>query len=138
VRAAFDGGSLTSDPGVLVLAEIVRRLGIADRLAGCLSDLRDPDRIRHTLAEIIRFRTLMIAAGYVTKMVALIKVSSRGLRLPRQPRHARRPRRQAPALPAGAACPRTNLSRQPSNPDCMGPRRHTPTRLNRLLRTPHE
>jgi hypothetical protein len=75
VRAAFDGGSLTSDPGVLVLAEIVRRLGIADRLAGCLSDLRDPDRIRHTLAEIIRFRTLMIAAGYVTKMVALIKVS---------------------------------------------------------------
>lgn len=64
VRAAFDGGSLTSDAGVLVLAEIERRLGIADRLAGCLSDPRDPDRIRHTLAEIIRFRTLMIAAGY--------------------------------------------------------------------------
>ena len=64
VHAAFDGGSLTSDAGVLVLAEIERRLGIADRLAGCLSDPRDPDRIRHTLAEIIRFRTLMIAAGY--------------------------------------------------------------------------
>lgn len=64
VRAAFDGGSLTSDAGVLVLAEIERRLGIAERLAGCLSDPRDPDRVRHTLAEIIRFRTLMIAAGY--------------------------------------------------------------------------
>ena len=64
VRAAFDGGSLTSDAGVVVLAEIEGRLGIADRLAGCLSDPRDPDRIRHTLAEIIRFRTLMIAAGY--------------------------------------------------------------------------
>ena len=64
VRAAFDGGSLTSDAGVLVLAEIERRLGIAERLAGCLSDPRDPDRTRHTLAEIIRFRTLMIAAGY--------------------------------------------------------------------------
>lgn len=56
VRAAFDGGSLTSDAGVLVLAEIERRLGIADRLAGCLSDPRDPDRVRHTLAEIIRKR----------------------------------------------------------------------------------
>lgn len=64
VHAAFDGGSLTSDAGVLVLAEIERRLGIAERLAGCLSDPRDPGRVRHTLADIIRFRTLMIAAGY--------------------------------------------------------------------------
>jgi len=63
-RAAFDGGSLTSDAGVLVLAEIERRLGIAERLAGCLSDPRDPGRTRHTLAEVIRFRTLMVAAGY--------------------------------------------------------------------------
>lgn len=64
VHAAFDGGRLTSDAGILVLAEIERRLGIAERLAGCLSDPRDPDRIRHTLAEMIRFRALMIAAGY--------------------------------------------------------------------------
>ena len=64
VHAAFDGGHLTSDAGILVLAEIERRLGIAERLAGCLPDPRDPDRVRHTLAEIIRFRMLMIAAGY--------------------------------------------------------------------------
>ena len=32
VRAAFDGGRLTSDAGVLLLAEIERRLGIAERL----------------------------------------------------------------------------------------------------------
>ena len=35
VRAAFDGGRLTSDAGVLVLADIERRLGIAERLARC-------------------------------------------------------------------------------------------------------
>ena len=29
IRATFDGGRLTSDAGVLVLAEIERRLGIA-------------------------------------------------------------------------------------------------------------
>jgi Transposase DDE domain group 1 len=64
VHVAFDGGRLTSDAGVLVLAEIERRLGIADRLARCLEDPRDPARVRHGLAEMIRFRALLIAAGY--------------------------------------------------------------------------
>ena len=64
VQLAFDGGRLTSDAGVLVLAEIERRLGIAERLSACLDDPRSPDRIRHDLAEMIRFRMLMIAAGY--------------------------------------------------------------------------
>ncbi len=64
VRVAFDGGRLTSDGGVLVLAEIDRRLGIAGRLARCLTDPRAPERVHHTLAEMIRFRTLLIAAGY--------------------------------------------------------------------------
>jgi hypothetical protein len=64
VHVAFDGGRLTSDAGVLVLAEIERRLGIAERLARCLEDPRDPVRVRHGLAEMIRFRALLIAAGY--------------------------------------------------------------------------
>ena len=64
VHVAFDGGRLTSDAGVLVLAEIERRLGIADRLARCLEDPRDPERVRHGIAEMIRFRSLLIAAGY--------------------------------------------------------------------------
>ncbi|HEX6012950.1 MAG TPA: IS1380 family transposase, partial [Geminicoccaceae bacterium] len=64
VHADFDGGRLTSDAGVLVLAEIERRLGIAERLARCLTDPRAPGQVRHTLAEMIRFRVLLIAAGY--------------------------------------------------------------------------
>ena len=64
VHATFDGGRLTSDAGVLVLAEIDRRLGLSERLARCLTDPRAPERVRHTLAELIRFRTLLIAAGY--------------------------------------------------------------------------
>jgi hypothetical protein len=64
VHVAFDGGRLTSDAGVLLLAEIERRLGLAERLARCLADPRSPDRVRHTLAEMIRFRVLLIAAGY--------------------------------------------------------------------------
>jgi Transposase DDE domain group 1 len=64
VRAAFDGGRLTSDVGVLVLAEVEHRLGIAERLARCLTDPRTSGRVRHTTAEMIRFRVLLIAAGY--------------------------------------------------------------------------
>lgn len=64
VRAAFDGGHLTSDAGVLLLAEVDRRLGVSERLARCLEDPRDPECIRHGIAEMIRFRALLIAAGY--------------------------------------------------------------------------
>ena len=64
VVARFDGGRLSSEGGLLALREIERRLGLADRLAACLKDPRAPERVLHRLAEIIRFRMLMIAAGY--------------------------------------------------------------------------
>jgi hypothetical protein len=64
IAARFDGGRLSSEGGLLALREIERRLGVGDRLAGCLKDPRAPERVGHRLAEIIRFRMLMIAAGY--------------------------------------------------------------------------
>jgi hypothetical protein len=64
VQVTFDAGRLTSDGGVLLLAAIERRLGIAERLARCLEDPRAPERVQHGLAEMIRFRALLIAAGY--------------------------------------------------------------------------
>jgi len=64
VIARFDGGQLSSEGGLLVLREIEGRLGVADRLAACLKDPRAPEKVVHRLAEIIRFRMLMIAAGY--------------------------------------------------------------------------
>src|ERR687883_515677 len=62
--ARFDGGQLSSDGGLLALREVERRLGVADRLAACIDDPRAPERVRHRLAAILRFRMLMIAAGY--------------------------------------------------------------------------
>ncbi len=64
VVAKFDGGVLSSDGGVLVLREVERRIPVADRLAACMVDPRAADQITHSLADIIRFRLLMIAAGY--------------------------------------------------------------------------
>ena len=64
IIARFDGGQLSSDAGVLALREVESRLGIADRLAACVVDLRAPERVIHSVADILRFRMLMIAAGY--------------------------------------------------------------------------
>src|SRR5690349_14347770 len=64
VVAKFDGGLLSSDGGVLTLREVEKRLRVADRLAAGIKDPRAPDQITHALADIIRFRLLMIAAGY--------------------------------------------------------------------------
>src|SRR3954467_13729010 len=64
LTAAFDGGRLTSDGGILLLAQAARRLGIADKLAAVIPDRRDPSRVVHPLPEILLARILAIACGY--------------------------------------------------------------------------
>jgi len=64
VSAAFDGGRLTSDGGVMLLAQAERRLGIAEQLARVIPDERDADRVTHLLPDILRARIFAIARGY--------------------------------------------------------------------------
>src|SRR5436305_1053309 len=55
---------MTSDAGILLLAGIEPRLQIDQRLAACIEDPRDPERVVHEIAEMIRYRALLIAGGY--------------------------------------------------------------------------
>jgi len=64
VSVAFDGGLLSSDGGVLLLREVDRDLGLATRLAGCLTDRRNASRIDHAIIDMLRLRMFLIAAGY--------------------------------------------------------------------------
>ena len=64
ISVAFDGGRLSSDGGVMLLRDVERRLGLAELLAGCLRDRRDPCRIDHEIVEMLRLRMFLIAAGY--------------------------------------------------------------------------
>src|SRR5215831_3515555 len=64
ITAAFDGGRISSDGGVMLLALAERRMGIADRLAAKITDRRDPTRVVHALSDILRARILAIACGY--------------------------------------------------------------------------
>ncbi len=42
VHVGFDGGRLTSDAGIVRLAAIEGRFKVAERLAVCIEDPRDP------------------------------------------------------------------------------------------------
>ena len=42
VPADFEGGLISSDGGVVLLREAERRLGLAETLARCIRDWRDP------------------------------------------------------------------------------------------------
>src|ERR1700734_3582454 len=64
VVAEFDGGTLTSDAGGLLLGAADRRLDMVRRLAGCFRDARDPRFVGHAVAPLIGQRVFGIALGY--------------------------------------------------------------------------
>src|SRR5436190_1537270 len=64
VTAAFDGGRLSSDSGVMLLALAERRRNVAATLAALIADRRDPSHITHTVADVLRARMLAICCGY--------------------------------------------------------------------------
>ena len=64
VVARFDGGHITSDGGGLLLRETERLTGIIGQFATCFTDYRDPDRIEHTVDELVAQRIYALALGY--------------------------------------------------------------------------
>lgn len=64
VEVDFDGGTLTSDGGLLLLREVDRRLDLIPRIAHAIPDPRDPFYTTHPQAELLTSRIFGIAAGY--------------------------------------------------------------------------
>lgn len=64
VVASFDGGTLSSDGGVLLLAEVDRRLGLLEGFAACFKDHRNPELVEHSIEELVRQRVFGLALGY--------------------------------------------------------------------------
>ena len=64
LQADFDGGTLSSDGGVLFLREIEDQVGIIRRMAGALDDPRDARYTDHRYEEMLRQRIFQIACGY--------------------------------------------------------------------------
>ena len=64
IRAQFDGGAITSDGGGLLLREVEKRVGILRQFSACFTDYRNPDRIEHTVEELVAQRVYGLALGY--------------------------------------------------------------------------
>jgi len=64
ITAAFDGGRLSSDSGVLLLALAERRRRLADTFAALIADPRDRAHVTHTVADVLKARMLAIGCGY--------------------------------------------------------------------------
>ena len=60
----FDGGTLTSDGGLVLLREVDRTLDLIRRIDEAIPDPRDPLYTSHPQAEILTSRIFGIAAGY--------------------------------------------------------------------------
>src|SRR6059058_4949742 len=64
VVAAFDGGSITSDAGALLLGAADRAIRLTQRFASCFHDVRRQELIEHEVVTLIRQRVFGIALGY--------------------------------------------------------------------------
>lgn len=62
--AAFDGGSITSDGGAVLLQQVDHRRQILQRFAECFQDARDPRQTEHSVEELLRQRIFGLALGY--------------------------------------------------------------------------
>jgi hypothetical protein len=71
LSAAFDAGRLTSDGGLVWLAEADQRLGLCEALAGCIRDWRRGP-VRHSLRTLVRQRIFQIACGYADQNDATV------------------------------------------------------------------
>ena len=64
IRVDFCGGQISSDAGLLPLRAFDQRHGLTHRLAECVSDPREDERVRHSVLSLFRQRIYQIIAGY--------------------------------------------------------------------------
>ena len=99
IAADFDGGDITSDGGALLLRQTEQLTAILRQFAAGFTDHRDPDRIEHTVADLVAQR---VYPAFLTKWIrTLFGGSSMGSFPP--PRDSGRLRRSV--LAGGATRP---------------------------------
>jgi Transposase DDE domain group 1 len=64
VVAGFDGGTMTSEAGAMLLGATDGQIRLIERFAGCFTDYRDADLVEHTVRGLVGQRVFGIALGY--------------------------------------------------------------------------
>lgn len=60
----FKGGTVTSDAGLTLIADLDQKLKITSRLAACFQDYRQPNRVEHSLESLVAQRVYGLVQGY--------------------------------------------------------------------------
>lgn len=64
IQADFNGGTITSDAGALLLRQVDKQLGLVNAINKCIPDPRHPVFTRHTQQSMLAQRIFAIAQGY--------------------------------------------------------------------------
>jgi hypothetical protein len=64
IVARFDGGTISSDGGALLLRQTDQRLNLLPRLADCFLDSRNQEQVEHSILEMLSQRIYGLALGY--------------------------------------------------------------------------
>jgi hypothetical protein len=64
IVARFDGGTISSDGGALLLRQTDKRLNLLPRLAECFLDGRNPEQVEHSVLQMLSQRIYGLALGY--------------------------------------------------------------------------
>lgn len=64
ITASFDGGSISSDAGFLLLREVDGSVGLTEALAICIKDGREQSKVRQSVRDMLMQRLFGIACGY--------------------------------------------------------------------------
>jgi hypothetical protein len=64
VVVKFDAAHISSDGGAILLAKVEQRFAIVKQFTRCFSDFRDPDRVSHSVLELLKQRIFGLCMGY--------------------------------------------------------------------------
>ena len=64
VVARFDGGTITSDGGAVLLRQLEQHTGIVRRFADCFRDQRQAAQVEHSVRELVSQRVYGLVLGY--------------------------------------------------------------------------
>ena len=64
IHARFDGGTISSNGGALLLREAARCFSFGEMLGSCIPDARDPSKVVHSYGAMIDARVVAIACGH--------------------------------------------------------------------------
>jgi len=64
IEANFQGGAISSDGGLALLRQLDQRIGLSKAVSQVLHNPRDPDRITHSLRDLIAQRLYKFCCGY--------------------------------------------------------------------------